>query len=89
MKITKGMYGLPWAGLLANNLQEKRLMENDSQDYDDTCSNQSHFLAGDDFVIKPKGTQHAKYLLQMLRQYYDMSVDWLGNLFCEISLKWD
>ena len=37
-----------------------------------------------------EGNEHALHLLQTLRQYYEaVSVDWMGTLYCGITLKWD
>ena len=44
----------------------------------------------DDFGLGYEGNEHAIHLLQTLRQYYEaVSIDWMGTLFCGITLKWD
>ena len=53
------------------------------------CQPLTFVLVLDDFWIKFDGTQYAKYLLNTMAQYYEVSVDWSGCLFCGILLKWD
>ena len=37
-----------------------------------------------------ENNEHALHLLQTLCQYYEaVSVDWMGTLYCGITLKWD
>ncbi|KAL7483282.1 hypothetical protein ACHAW6_008931 [Cyclotella cf. meneghiniana] len=46
------------------------------------------FLVVDDF-IKTVGLRHAEHLKQALEKLYEVSVDWKGELFCGVNLKWD
>ncbi|KAL7474389.1 hypothetical protein ACHAW6_000364 [Cyclotella cf. meneghiniana] len=96
VRIEKGMYGLPQAGILANKLHASCL---DADGY-----YQCQFTPGlwhhkwrlitvsrvvDDFVVKTVGLTHAKHLKSTIKKYYKVSVDWTGELFCSISLLWD
>jgi len=46
-------------------------------------------LVVSDFGIKCQGIQHAKHLKNELDEYYDVSVDWEGKFFCNITLDWN
>ena len=47
-------------------------------------------LVVDDFGMGYKDNEHALHLLQTLHKYYEaVSVDWMGTLYCGITLKWD
>ena len=80
VEVTKGMYGLPQAGLLANELLEKRL---NKEGYF-----QSKLVAGlwahktrpiqftlvvDDFGVKYVGQEHANHLLNTLEKHYKVT----------------
>ena len=45
-------------------------------------------LTVDDFGIKYFGKENAKYLIDVLKKYYKMEVDWGGTLCCGITLDW-
>eukprot|EP00956_Cyclotella_meneghiniana_P017716 scaffold29109_cov56-Cyclotella_meneghiniana.AAC.5 len=96
VEVTKGMYGLPQAGLLANELLEKRL---NKEGYF-----QSKLVAGlwahktrpiqftlvvDDFGVKYVGQEHANHLLKTLEKHYKVTADWTGNRYIGIHLLWD
>ena len=96
MRIEKGMYGHPQAGILANKLLASCL---DADGY-----YQCQFTPGlwrrkwqpitfslvvDDFGVKTVGLIHAKHLKTTLQKYYKVSVDWTGKLFYGILLQWD
>ena len=95
-KIKRGMYGLPEAGILANELLKKRLIKSGYYECQFTPGLYKHFwrpimfsLVVDDFGVKCQGIQHAKHLKAALEQHYDVAVDWEGKLFCGITLDWD
>lgn len=46
-------------------------------------------LVVDDFGVKYVGVEHALHLLKILKQYYKVSEDWEGNLYCVVSLEWN
>ena len=94
IEATKGMYGLPQAGRLANKLLEKRL--NKSGYY------QSKLVPGlwkhkwrpvqftlvvDDFGVKYEGREHAEHLASVLKKFYNVTEEWEGNRYC-IYLAW-
>ena len=96
LEVTKGMHGLPQAGLLANELLEKRL--NDHGYF------QSKLIPGlwnhktrpiqftlvvDDFGVKYIGKEHAQHLESVLTKYYPVTSDWTGERYLGIHLCWD
>ena len=90
------MYGLPQAGIIANQLLTKRLEPHGYFQCRHTPGLWKHkwrpilfSLVVDDFGIKYVGKQHADHLIQVIEQDYDFSQDWKGELYCGITLKWD
>lgn len=93
---TKGMYGLPQAGILANKLLEKRLNKHGYH--------QSKYVPGlwkhawrpiqftlvvDDFGIKYVGEEHAQHLKKVLKKHYKVTTNWTGRRYISITLDWD
>ena len=90
------MYGLPEAGILANNLLKKRLLKEGYYECQYTPGLFRHVwrpivfsLVVDDFGVKCQGIQHVKHLKTALEKHYEVSVDWKGKLFCGITLDWN
>ena len=76
------MNGLPQAGILAQELLEKNLSKHGfSQSkavpglWAHTTQPISFTRVVDDFGIKYVGKEHAKFLLDILREHYEISVD--------------
>ncbi len=96
IEVQKGMYGLLQAGILAQNLLEKRLNKqgyfqnkavpglwtHDSRPI-------SFTLVVDDFGIKYIGKEHALHLLNILQEHYEIAVDRTGNKFIGLTMDWD
>jgi hypothetical protein len=97
IKISKGMYGLPQAGILANQLLETRLRPHGYFQCRHTPGLWKHqtrktmfTLVVDDFGVKYSSRNDADHLINLLRaDYEDVTVDWDARLYCGISLKWD
>ena len=96
VRIEQGMYGLPQAGRLANELLAKRLDKEGYYQCQYTPGLWRHkwrpitfSLVVDDFGIKTVGLSHAKHLKNALEKHYEVTTDWKGNLFCGIKLTWD
>jgi hypothetical protein len=77
VEIRKGMYGLPQAGILAQELLEKRLNEHGySQSrvvpglWTHTTRTISFTLVVDDFGLKYVGKENAMHLISILKQHY-------------------
>ena len=96
MKIVRGIYGLPQAGKLANDLLKKRLSKEDYFKVDHTPGLFRHkwrpiwfTLVVDDFGIKYVGEEHRDHLSNILDKYYEMEMDYNGELYCGITLDWN
>lgn len=96
MKTTRGIYGLPQSGKLANDLLKKRLAEEDYFEVDHTPGLFKHkwrpvwfTLVVDDFGIKYIGEEHRDHLLGILSKYCGMETDYNGESYCGITLKWN
>eukprot|EP00804_Cyclotella_cryptica_P009002 CCRYP_003107-RA/>CCRYP_003107-RA protein AED:0.29 eAED:0.29 QI:0/0/0/1/1/1/2/0/642 len=94
--IVLGMYGLPHAGLIANELLEKRLNQHGYHQSKLVPGLWSHkwrpiwfTLVVDDFGVKYVGKEHALHLKSVLESYYPLSTDWTGNRYIGIRLDWD
>ena len=90
------MYGLPQAGILANNLLTKCLAEKGYYQSQYTPGVWKHVhrniafcLVVDNFGIKTTKMEHMLHLRQALKEHYTVSVNWTGSLYCGITLKWD
>jgi len=95
-KIQKGMYGLPQAGIIAQQLLEKNLEEHGYHQSATTPGLWTHetrpisfTLVVDDFGVKYVGEENAKHLLNAVRQHYKCSCEWEGERYCGLTIKWD
>ena len=96
VKIQKGMYGLPQAGILAQELLEKRLNANGYRQSKLTPGFWTHdwrpisfTLCVDDFGVKYVGKEHAQHLLASINQHYKTSHEWEGTRYIGLTLDWD
>ena len=96
IEANKGMYGLPQAGLLANQLLEKRLNKRGYFQSKLVPGLWKHkwrpvqfTLVVDDFGVKYVGKEHAKHLRDTLREDYTVTTDWTGKRYIGITLDWD
>ena len=95
-EIQKGMYGLPQAGIIAQQLLKEHLQMNSYRQskttpdlwQHDTCLI-SFSLVVDDFRVKYVGKENAQYLLDTVRKHYKCSCDWKGKRYCGLTIKWD
>ena len=94
-EIQKGMYGLPQAGIIANDLLRERLEKHGYYPSKVTPGLWHHItrptkftLIVDDFGCKVEGN-HGNHLIDTLRQYYEVSVDESGSLYTGMTLDWD
>jgi hypothetical protein len=76
-EIRQGMYGLPRAGLIAQELMAKMLKEHGYSQSKTTPGLWKHkrqpinfSLVVDDFRVKYIGKEHAQHLLQTVQKYY-------------------
>jgi hypothetical protein len=96
VEVTKGMYGLPQAGLLANELLEKQLNKHGyiqskiipglwkHKEKDITFT-----LVVDDFGVKYIRKADAKHLLKVLKENYQTTEDWSGRKYIGLTIDWD
>jgi hypothetical protein len=97
VQVSKGMYGLPQAGALANRLLKVRLDKHGYFECEHTPGLWRHLsrkiffaLVVDDFGIQYIDKADAQHLIAALKQDYEaVTVDWSGSLFCGITLQWD
>ena len=81
-EIVRGMYGLPQAGILANQLLKKRLAVHDYYEVPHTLGLFTHktrpiwfTLTVDDFGVKYIGREHSEHLMTILKKHYNMEED--------------
>jgi len=86
IKAKRGMYGLPQAGLLANELLEKRLNKHGYRQSKLVPGLWKHdtrpiqfTLVVDDFGVKYLGEEHAQHLKNTLEAHYKLTCDWTGT----------
>jgi hypothetical protein len=97
VQIDKGMYGLPQAGILANQLLARRIGKHGYFQCRHTPGLWLHTsrpimftLVVDDFAIQYTGKENANHLINLLRRDYEaVSMDWDATLYCGITLDWD
>ena len=102
VEIRRAIYGLPQAGILANQQLRERLAPAGYYEVAHTPGLWRHVtrpvqftLVVDDFGVKYVGRQHALHLITALKtdhkktgDAYEVEVDWKGDLFCGITLDW-
>jgi hypothetical protein len=96
VEIRRGMYGLPQAGLLAQELLEERLKKHGYSQSKLVHGLWTHkwrpiqfTLVVDDFGVKYVGKEHAEHLLGVLKEHYEVDTDWEGKKYVGITLDWD
>ena len=96
IQANKGMYGLPQAGLLANELLEKRLNEHGYHQSKLVPGLWKHkkrpiqfTLVVDDFGVQYTRKEDVLHLQQTLEAHYDIKSDWTGTRYIGITLDWD
>ena len=95
VEIRKAIYGLPQAGILANQLLRQRLRPHGYYEVPHTPGLWKHTtkptqftLTVDDFGVKYLSKQDADHLISALTQHYELDIDWEGKLYCGITLSW-
>ena len=95
-EITKGMYGLPQAGLLA----QQRLVEHLSSRgflsgpntpclFRHVTRNIAFTLVVDDFGVKYTDKADAEYLIATLKELYELTINWSGDKYLGFTIKHD
>jgi hypothetical protein len=96
IEIQKGMYGLPQAGILANELLQRNLAKDGYRPTPHTHGLWKHnahpisfSLVVDYFGFKYVGREHAEHLMECIKKNYNISSDWNGSAYCGLALEWD
>jgi hypothetical protein len=96
IEVRKGMYGLPQACILAQELLEQQLNKHgyiQNKAIPGLLTHQtrpiSFTLVVDDFGIKYVGQEHVMHLFSILKEHYELSEDWKGTKFIGLTLEWD
>jgi hypothetical protein len=45
-------------------------------------------LVFDNFGVKYVGKEHVEHLIRCIKEKYEVTEDWTGDLYCGITLKW-
>jgi hypothetical protein len=95
IEIRKCMYGLKQAGLLANQLLQKRLSTFGYYPARRPPGQWLHkmrpiafSLIVDDFAVKYAGKQHADHLRDALLRRYELTTEWEEKVYYDMSFKW-
>ena len=90
------MYGLKQAAILAYNQLKKNLAPHGYYPIPNTVGLWKHInrpisfcLCVDDFRIKFQNKDDANHLIQTLQKFYKINIDWTGEHYCGLTLKWD
>jgi hypothetical protein len=96
IKIQKELYGLPQAGILANELLQRNLAKDGYHPTAHTHGLWMHHsgpisfsLVVDEFGVKYVGWEHAEHLMTCINKNYNISSDWNGTAYCGLTLDWD
>jgi hypothetical protein len=92
----RAVWGLPQAGILANKLLKKRLAPHGYFEcthmprlWKHTTQPISFTLVVDDFGVKYTHQEDIEHLIKCIKEKYELTMDWDGDLYCSICLKWD
>ena len=92
-EINRGVFDLPQLGILANNLLEKLLSEHGYYQRATPPGIWRHkrrpiifSLIVNDFGVKYVGERHARHLRDALKEHYDITKNWKGDLYAGINL---
>jgi hypothetical protein len=95
-EITQGMYGLPQAGIIAQELLEKRLAEYgyyQSKIINGLWKHKTRpicfCLIIDDFAVKYVNREDANHLINAIRKYYPMTVDEKATKYIGLTIEWE
>ena len=95
-EVKQGMYGLPQAGLLAQQQLIKQLNHAGYIQSTTTLGSWkrqrrpiSFTLVVDDFGVKYVGREHSEHLVSVLKEHYGINTDWEGTRYLGLTLNWD
>ena len=95
-EVRRGMYGLPQAGIIAQDLLTKRLRKAGYSQSKVTHGYWRHnwrpisfSLVVDDFGVKYINKEDVEHLIGVLKQDYEIDTDWEGTRYLGLTLDWD
>ncbi len=95
-EIQKGMYGVPQAGIIAQELLQERLAKVGYHQskiipglWTHETRNICFTLVVDDFAIKYVKKEDADHLLTALQKDYTVSTDWEATKYIGLTIEWD
>jgi hypothetical protein len=95
-EIWKGCYGLPQAGILANDLLRSRLLTERFYEAAYTPGLWCHkwrplqfCLIVNNFGIEYVGIEHFNFLLNLLKKYHGVQCNMAGDKLAGIAIRWD
>jgi len=96
LEMRRAVWGLPQAGILANKFLRKRLALKGYYECKQTPGLWRHVthpisftLVVDDFGVKYTNKADVNHLIECLKENYNLTQDWDGDLYCRIKLKWN
>jgi hypothetical protein len=96
LEMRRAVWGLPQAGILVNKKLRRKLALFGYHECVDTPGLWKHesrpltfTLVIDDFGVKYENKEDADHLIASIKSTYKLTKDWMGNLYCDISLDWD
>jgi hypothetical protein len=95
-EICQGCYGLPQAGILANDLLRSCPLAEGYYEAESTPGLWHHkwcpiqfCLNVDDFGVEYVGIEHFNHLLDLLKKFHGVQYNMAGDKFAGIDIKWD
>jgi hypothetical protein len=95
-EVQRGMYGLPQAGILAQDLLTKHLYKAGYRQSKITPGYWRHdwcpisfTLVVDDFGVKYTNKDDVQHLVSVLKKDYEIDIDWEGTRYLGLMLDWD
>jgi hypothetical protein len=95
-EVRQGMYGLPQAGIIAQELLKERLNKAGYTQSKFTPGYWKHewrpisfTLVVDNFGVKYIGKEHLMHLIRVLKEHYEVEEDWEGTQYLGITMDWD
>ncbi len=95
-EITKGMYGLPQAGIIAQELLEERLGKHSYFQSKIIPGLLTHLtrpilfsLVVDDFAVKYAKREDVEHLMTALKKDYTATEDWTGTKYLGLTIEWE
>ena len=96
IEIQKGMYGLPQAGIIAQQLLEQHLAKVGyyqskivpglwTHKTRDICFT----LVVDDFAVKYTKKEDAQHLINAIQKFYTITIDWDATKYIGLTVHWD